>query len=475
MSPTDAAVLNGSSTPTASDAATSDAAKAHELAAELTTARGLLRFATAGSVDDGKSTLVGRLLHDSKSVLSDQLDAVQRTSEAKGLETPDLSLLVDGLRAEREQGITIDVAYRYFATPSRTFILADTPGHVQYTRNTVTGASTADLVIILTDARTGVVAQTRRHAAVAALLGVPHLLLAVNKIDLVDYDQAVFNRIAGEFSAYAKGLGIHEITAIPISALNGDNVVTRSERIGWYDGPSVLEHLETVGTEDGTADESLRFPVQYVIRPRSDELPDYRGYAGRVAAGTVRPGDDVVVLPSGLRSTVSGIDTADGPRDVAVAGDSVTLLLSDDVDLSRGDLIAAGRAPEPVTQFTATVTQLAENPLKAGARTLLRYGTTSTRALVTSLDHLLDIGTLTYSGAPESLALNDIAQVTIRTADPVPVEAYRPGGAVGSLLIIDPADGTSLAAGMVGDRLAALHPETTTAATAVEAEEDWLS
>jgi sulfate adenylyltransferase subunit 1 len=450
-------------------------AQAHELAQELSHARGLLRFATAGSVDDGKSTLVGRLLHDSKSVLSDQLDAVQRTSEARGLETVDLSLLVDGLRAEREQGITIDVAYRYFATPTRTFILADTPGHVQYTRNTVTGASTADLVVILTDARTGVVAQTRRHAAVAALLGVPHLLLAVNKIDLVDYDQAVFDAIAGEFSAYAKGLGIHEVTAIPISALNGDNVVTRSERIGWYDGPSVLEHLETVELADGSAQESLRFPVQYVIRPRSDELADYRGYAGRVAAGVVRPGDPVVVLPSGRRASVSGIDTADGPRDVAVAGESVTILLDDDVDLSRGDLIASGDVPEPVTQFTATVTQLAERPLRPGARTLLRYGTTSTRALVTSLDHLLDIDTLTYGPAPESLALNDIAQVTIRTADPVPVEPYRPGGAVGSLLVIDPADGTTLAAGMVGDRLAALHPETPTAATAADEEEDWLS
>jgi sulfate adenylyltransferase subunit 1 len=452
------------------------ASEAHELAQELSHARGLLRFATAGSVDDGKSTLVGRLLHDSKSVLSDQLDAVERTSQARGLETVDLSLLVDGLRAEREQGITIDVAYRYFATPTRTFILADTPGHVQYTRNTVTGASTADLVVILTDARTGVVAQTRRHAAVAALLGVPHLLLAVNKIDLVDYDQGVFDAIAGEFSAYAKGLGIHEITSIPISALNGDNVVTRSERIDWYDGPSVLEHLETVDLAADT-DEALRFPVQYVIRPRSDELPDYRGYAGRVGAGTVRPGDEVVVLPSGRRSTVTGIDTAGGPRPSATKGDSVTLLLSDDVDLSRGDLIAGVQdAPTPVVEFTATVTQLADKPLKPGARTLLRYGATSTRALVTSLDHLLDIDSLTYGPAPESLALNDIAQVTIRTADAVPVEAYRPGGAVGSLLIIDPADGTTLAAGMVGDRLAALHPETTTpAAPAAETEEDWLS
>jgi sulfate adenylyltransferase subunit 1 len=366
---------------------------------------------------------------------------------------------VDGLRAEREQGITIDVAYRYFATPSRTFILADTPGHVQYTRNTVTGASTADLVVILTDARTGVVDQTRRHAAVAALLGVPHLLLAVNKIDLVNFDQAVFDAIAAEFSAYAKELGIHEITAIPISALHGDNVVTRSERISWYTGHSVLEHLENVDLTDDSADGSLRFPVQYVIRPRSDALPDYRGYAGRVAAGTVRPGDEIIALPSGLRSVVTAIDTADGEKDVAVAGDSVTLLLDGDVDLSRGDLISGvADAPQPVTEFTATVTQLAERPLRAGTRALVRYGASTSRVVVSSIDHLLEIESLTYVEAPKSLSLNDIAQVTLRTADPLPVEAYRPGGAVGSLLIIDPADGTTLSAGMVGDRRAALHP-----------------
>jgi sulfate adenylyltransferase subunit 1 len=430
----------------------------HELATELTTSRRLLRFATAGSVDDGKSTLVGRLLHDSKSVLSDTLDAVERTSQARGLDTPDLSLLVDGLRAEREQGITIDVAYRYFATPARTFILADTPGHVQYTRNTVTGASTADLVVILTDARTGVVNQTRRHAAVAALLGVPHLLLAVNKIDLVDYDQQVFDAIAAEFSAYAVELGIPEVTAIPISALHGDNVVTRSERIGWYTGPSVLEHLENVDLADRSTTETVRFPVQYVIRPRSDELPDYRGYAGRVTAGTVRPGDEVVVLPSGGRSVVQGIDTADGSRDLAHAGESVTLLLEDDLDLSRGDLISGlADAPEPVTEFGATITLLAERPLRRGARALLRYGTSTTRVILTSIDGLLDIDSLTYLSAPDALALNDIAKVTLRTADPLPVEDYRPGGAVGSLLIIEPSDGTTLAAGMVGDRRAALH------------------
>ena len=438
------------------------AVDAHQFALQLTTtARRLLRFATAGSVDDGKSTLVGRLLHDSKSVLSDTLDAVQRTSEARGLDTLDLSLLVDGLRAEREQGITIDVAYRYFATPARSFILADTPGHVQYTRNTVTGASTADLVVILTDARAGVVDQTRRHATVAALLGVPHLLLAVNKIDLVDYDQQVFDAIATEFSAYAAELGIGEVTAIPISALHGDNVVIASDRIGWYTGPSVLEHLENVDLADEAADGPVRFPVQYVIRPRSDELPDYRGYAGRVAAGTVRPGDEIVVLPSGSRSRVQAIDTADGPRAAAREGESVTLLLQDDLDLSRGDLIAGvADAPEPVTVFGATVTQLAERPLRAGARALLRYGTSTTRVILSSIDGLLDIDTLTYRPAPDALTLNDIATVTLRTADPLPVEDYRPGGAVGSLLIIEPSDGTTLAAGMVGDRRAALHPST---------------
>jgi sulfate adenylyltransferase subunit 1 len=421
--------------------------------------RGLLRFATAGSVDDGKSTLVGRLLHDSKSVLSDQLDAVERTSAARGLDAPDLSLLVDGLRAEREQGITIDVAYRYFATGVRSFILADTPGHVQYTRNTVTGASTADLVIILVDARTGVVAQTRRHAAVAALLGVPHLLLAVNKIDLVDFDQAVFDSIAAEFDRYAVDLGIGEVTAIPISALHGDNVVARSSRIPWYSGPSVLEQLERVELDDGREQGALRFPVQYVIRPRSGQYADYRGYAGRVTAGSVRPGDDIVVLPSGRRSIVSLIDTADGPRDVAVAGDSVTLLLADDVDLSRGDLIAGvADAPVPTTELSATVTQLADKGLRPGMRALLRYGTATYRVLVTSLDSLLDIDSLTDEPAPEALRLNDIAQVTLRTADAVPVEQFRPGGAVGSLLIIDPADGTTLAAGMVGNRRAALTP-----------------
>ena len=420
---------------------------------------GLLRFATAGSVDDGKSTLVGRLLYDSKSVLSDTLAAAERTSTARGQESVDLSLLVDGLRAEREQGITIDVAYRYFATDKRTFILADTPGHVQYTRNTVTGASTADVIIILVDARTGVIAQTRRHVTVAALLGVPEILLAVNKIDLVGYDEAIFDRISAEFAEYATGLGIPAVVTIPISALNGDNVVTRSTLMPWYDGPSVLEHLESVEVPDDRAEAALRFPVQFVIRPGSDYAanPDYRGYAGRVAAGTVRPGDEVVVLPEGHRTTVTGVETADGPREFAEAGDSVTLLLADNIDIARGNLIAAaGDHPEPVNQFLATVTQVSDRPLRSGARLLLKYGTTTTKVLVGAIDHLLDIDTLTPLAGASSLQLNDIGLLHLRTADALPVDPYQPRGAVGALLIIDPADGTTIAVGMVGDRRAAI-------------------
>jgi sulfate adenylyltransferase subunit 1 len=303
----------------------------------------LLRLATAGSVDDGKSTLVGRLLYDTKSVLADQLDAVQRASVDRGLSTPDLSLLVDGLRSEREQGITIDVAYRYFATPRRSFVLADTPGHVQYTRNTVTGASTAQLAVLLVDARKGVLEQTRRHAAVLALLGVPRLVLAVNKIDLVDYDEAIFEVIAKDFTDHATALGypLGAVLAIPVSALRGDNVVDSSAKTPWYKGPTLLHHLETVPVAPNPHDVPFRFPVQYVIRPRTPEHPDYRGYARQVAAGTITPGDEVVVLPAGGRSRVHRIDTADGPLTVATAGQSVTLLLEDELDISRGDLIAA--------------------------------------------------------------------------------------------------------------------------------------
>ncbi|MBD0322475.1 MAG: 50S ribosome-binding GTPase, partial [Aldersonia sp.] len=341
----------------------------------------LLRLATAGSVDDGKSTLVGRLLFDTKSVLADQIDAVTRASVDKGLATPDLSLLVDGLRAEREQGITIDVAYRYFATPKRSFVLADTPGHVQYTRNTVSGASTAQLVILLVDARKGVVEQTRRHAAVLALLGVPKLVLAVNKIDLIDDPAAVFASICAEFGELTRTLGWsdQDVVEIPVSAKYGDNVASRSTNTPYYDGPSLIEHLESVPTDADSAGRhslGLRFPVQYVIRPRTAEFPDYRGYAGQVAAGTVAPGDEVVVLPSGVRTIVERIDTPDGELLSAEAGRSVTLILADDVDISRGDTIASVvDAPEPIAAFDATVCWLAEKPLRSGARVLLKHGT----------------------------------------------------------------------------------------------------
>ncbi|SEF32882.1 sulfate adenylyltransferase subunit 1 [Amycolatopsis pretoriensis] len=415
----------------------------------------LLRLATAGSVDDGKSTLVGRLLYDTKSVLADQLDAVTRASVDKGLSTPDLSLLVDGLRSEREQGITIDVAYRYFATPKRSFVLADTPGHVQYTRNTVTGASTAQLAVLLVDARKGVIEQTRRHAAVLALLGVPQLVLAVNKIDLVDYDEATFTVIAEEFAAHALSLGYARgsVLAIPVSALEGDNVATRSERTPWYTGPSLLEHLEDVPVAPDPHDSALRFPVQYVIRPRTPEYLDYRGYAGQIAAGTVRPGDEIVVLPQGIRSRVERIDTADGPLAEAGAGTSVTLLLTDDIDISRGDLIAAADAPPRVTdEITGTLCWLSSKPLKAGARVLVKHGTRTVQALVGELHARFDEQTLSSVDSPASLELNDIGRVTLRLAEELGVDDYGVSPRTGAFLVIDPKDGDTLAAGLVGER-----------------------
>ncbi|MEU4523061.1 GTP-binding protein [Amycolatopsis sp. NPDC024027] len=415
----------------------------------------LLRLATAGSVDDGKSTLVGRLLYDTKSVLADQLDAVTRASVDKGLSTPDLSLLVDGLRSEREQGITIDVAYRYFATPKRSFVLADTPGHVQYTRNTVTGASTAQLAVLLVDARKGVIEQTRRHAAVLALLGVPQLVLAVNKIDLVGYDEATFTVIAEEFAAHALSLGYPRgsVLAIPVSALEGDNVASRSERTPWYSGPSLLEHLEEVPVAPDPHDQALRFPVQYVIRPRTPEYPDYRGYAGQIAAGTVRPGDEIVVLPQGIRSRVERIDTADGPLAEAGAGTSVTLLLTDDIDISRGDLIAAADAPPRVTdEITGTLCWLSSKPLKPGARVLVKHGTRTVQALVDELNARFDEQTLSSVDSPASLELNDIGRVSLRLAEELGVDDYGVSPRTGAFLVIDPKDGDTLAAGLVGER-----------------------
>jgi sulfate adenylyltransferase subunit 1 len=431
--------------------------------------RDLLRFATAGSVDDGKSTLVGRLLYDTKSVLADQIEAVQRASVDKGLATPDLSLLVDGLRAEREQGITIDVAYRYFGTPTREFVLADTPGHVQYTRNTVTGASTAELAVLLVDARHGVVEQTRRHAAVLALLRVPRLVLAINKIDLVDYDEGVLAAIAKDFGGLARSLGFADeaVVTIPVSALAGDNVVERSTRTPWYDGPTLLGHLESVPVTGPEAGAPFRMAVQYVIRPRTGaaarsadaargDLHDYRGYAGRVASGSVAPGDEVVVLPGGARTTVSGVETADGPLASAGAGRSVTVLLADDIDISRGDVLAsAARPPQVTDELEATLCWLADKPLRAGARLLLKHGTRTTQVIVGAVGERLSFDTDVPSWVepPEQLGINDIALASLRTADPLPVDHYADIRATGSFLLIDPPTGNTLAAGLVGTPL----------------------
>ena len=425
----------------------------------LAPAPDLLRIATAGSVDDGKSTLVGRLLFDTKSVLADQIDAVTKASVDRGMDTPDLSLLVDGLRAEREQGITIDVAYRYFATPNRSFVLADTPGHVQYTRNTVSGASTAQLVILLVDARTGVVAQTRRHAAVMALLGVPRLVLAVNKIDLVDNAAEVFAQISADFNSVTAALGYsaEQVQEIPVSALHGDNVAIKSENTPYYDGPTLIDHLETVPNVIDRSPVGLRFPVQYVIRPRTPEYLDYRGYAGQIAAGRVSVGDEIVIQPSGIRSTIAKIDTADGELQTAHTGRSVTLLLTDDVDVSRGDLIASvDDAPEPAQQFSATVCWLAEKALRPGARLLLKHGTKTTQVIIGSLDALFDEQNLSVLDAPESLELNQIGRISLLTAEPIAADDYQVDRESGSFLIIDPQGGNTLGAGLIGDALAPL-------------------
>ncbi|MEU5048598.1 GTP-binding protein [Streptomyces sp. NPDC021096] len=422
-------------------------------------ATSLLRFATAGSVDDGKSTLVGRLLHDSKSVLSDQLEAVERASRGRGQQEPDLALLTDGLRAEREQGITIDVAYRYFATPRRRFVLADTPGHVQYTRNMVTGASTAELAVVLVDARNGVVEQTRRHAAVAALLRVPHVVLAVNKMDLVDYAEPVFAAIAGEFTAYAASLGVPDVTAIPISALAGDNVVTASAHMDWYGGPTVLEHLESVPVVADPTGDPARFPVQYVIRPQTPEHPDYRGYAGQLASGVLRVGEPVTVLPSGRVSTIAGIDALGASVDLAWAPQSVTLRLADDLDVSRGDLIApTAGAPVPTRDVEATVCHVADRPLRTGDRVLLKHTTRTVKAIVKDIPSRLTLGDLSHHRAPGELAANDIGRVVLRTAEPLALDAYADSRRTGSFLLVDPADGTTLTAGMAGAAFAAPAP-----------------
>ncbi|MEU1849656.1 GTP-binding protein [Streptomyces sp. NPDC019990] len=408
-----------------------------------------LRFATAGSVDDGKSTLVGRLLHDSKSVLADQMEAVEHASRNRGKDTPDLALLTDGLRAEREQGITIDVAYRYFATPRRRFILADTPGHVQYTRNMVTGASTADLALVLVDARHGVVEQTRRHLAVSALLRIPRVTLVVNKMDLVGCSQQVFADIVVEFADCARALGVARVTAVPVSALDGDNVVRPSDRMDWYGGPTVLDHLETVPTGVDPSTEPARLPVQYVIRPQTPGHRDYRGYAGQLSSGLLRVGDPVTVLPSGRSSVVEAIDTPAGTVPAAWAPQSVTVRLADDIDIARGDLLASAAAPPRTTRLLhATVCHLTERPLRAGQRVLLKHTTRTVRARVEEIGSRLDLRDLTERPGPSTLDANDIGRIVVRTAEPVALDGYAELRRTGSFLLVDPDDGSTLTAGM---------------------------
>jgi len=418
----------------------------------------MLRLATAGSVDDGKSTLVGRLLYDSKSVLTDQLDAVERVSRDRGLDSADLALLTDGLRAEREQGITIDVAYRYFATARRSFILADCPGHVQYTRNTVTGASTADVVVLLIDARKGLLEQTRRHLAVASMLRVPHVIVAVNKIDLVDFDGDIYATLAEQVAVAATDLGLLDVRTIPVSALTGDNVVDRSERTPWYDGPALLELLEEIPAQRDPATDPFRLPVQLVLRPQGaahdERYRDYRGYAGQIASGVVTVGDAIVVLPSGRTSTVVGIDTADGELAEAFAPQSVTLRLADDVDIARGDLIAAVvDAPVPTQDLQATIAWLSDRELRPGTRVLVKHTTRTVQAVVKDIVGRLDLDSAEIVPA-DSLGLNDIGQVPLKLASPVAAEDYVVSQRTGAFLLIDAHDGGTLAAGMVGEPLA---------------------
>jgi bifunctional enzyme CysN/CysC len=411
----------------------------------------LLRFATAGSVDDGKSTLIGRLLYDSKAIFEDQLESVERTSRERGDEYTNLALLTDGLRAEREQGITIDVAYRYFATPKRKFIIADTPGHIQYTRNMVTGASTADLAIILVDARNGLVEQSRRHAFLTTLLRVPHLVLCVNKMDLVDFSEDVFEEIRAEFTAFATKLNIPDLTFIPVSALLGDNVVTRSEHMPWYSGPSLLHHLENVHVASDRNLVDVRFPVQYVVRPQSGAYPDYRGYAGQVAGGVLKPGDEVVVLPSGFTSRIAGIDTGDGPVEEAFPPMSVTVRLEDNLDVSRGDMVCRPHNQPLVTQdIDAMVCWMdAATSLRPGQKLAVKHTTNGVRALVKELQYRLDVNTLHRDEDADELGLNEIGRVRLRTTQPLLCDPYSRNRTTGGFVLIDEATNRTVAAGMI--------------------------
>lgn len=411
----------------------------------------LLRFTTAGSVDDGKSTLIGRLLYDSKSIFEDQLEAIEESSKKRGDEHVNLALLTDGLRAEREQGITIDVAYRYFATPKRKFIIADTPGHVQYTRNMVTGASTANLAIILVDARKGIIEQTKRHSFIANLLRIQHVILAVNKMDLVDFDQDVYNKIVEDYESFASRLGnIVDIQAIPISALNGDNVVDKSDKTPWYQGPTFLYHLETVyiGGEENHVD--ARFPVQWVIRPQSDQYHDFRGYAGRVAGGVFRSGDEVVVLPSGFKTRIQSIHAGEESVEEAFAPQSVCMTLHDEIDISRGDMIVKpNNQPKVGQDIEAMVCWFSQTPMQQRGKYIIRHTTLETKAIVQEIRYQVDINTLHKVEGVDSLNMNDIGRIKLRTASPLLHDSYSRNRNTGSLILIDPGTNETVGAGMI--------------------------
>ncbi len=410
----------------------------------------MLRLATAGSVDDGKSTLIGRLLYDSTAIFEDQLESVQRASRDNGDGYLNLALLTDGLRAEREQGITIDVAYRYFSTPKRKFVIADTPGHPQYTRNMVTGASSADLAIVLVDARKGLVEQSRRHAFLVTLLRVPHLVLAINKMDLVDYRQDVYDKIRAEFTDHAAKLNITDLAVIPISALHGDNVVTRSDQMPWYQGASLLHHLENVHVASDRNLIDVRFPVQYVIRPQSARYPDYRGYAGQVAGGVLKPGDEVIVLPSGFSSRIAAVDTADGPVTEAYPPMSVIIRLADDLDVSRGDMICRPHnTPRAVQDIDAMVCWMSDVPLRPGQKCALKHTTRSVRAMVQELQYRLDVNTLHREPDVTGFQLNDIGRVRLRTTAPLLCDSYHRNRTTGGFVLIDESTNRTVGAGMI--------------------------
>jgi sulfate adenylyltransferase subunit 1 len=411
----------------------------------------ILRFITAGSVDDGKSTLIGRLLYDSKSILIDQLAAIEKQSRNKSNGKIDLALLTDGLRAEREQGITIDVAYKYFSTPKRKFIIADAPGHIQYTRNMVTGASNSELAIILVDARNGVVEQTRRHSVIASLLNIPHIVVAINKMDLVNYSQDVYNNIVIDYQDVAKSLGLKDVKYIPISALNGDNIVDKSEKFSWYEEESLLHYLENVQLDSDVNLTDARFSVQYVIRPQAPELHDYRGYAGKIISGIYKKGDKVGVLPSGVESTIKAIEIGGKEIDEGFALQSVVLHLEDDVDVSRGDMIVAlNNQPQTSQEFEAMLCWMDNKPLKPGNKYFLQINSRLVRSVVKEIEYKLDVNTLQKIDSPEKAVLNDIIKVKIKTASPVAFDFYKNLRQNGGAILIDETSCVTVGACMIG-------------------------